>query len=248
MVESTEDRGGTAALRRYRRRGWLWLLAAFVVLVPMVALIEHEGRRADALLRDGRRTSGTVTRYVAGDGGGSIVVRYRVSGVVRNATIDLTVRSPGYAVGQRVQVVYDPQDPGRVRTPAEPNLPARDATWLAWSIVAWLVLLGAGVTVFVRAARWRRQLERPGAPELFALAAPRGWLRRLSVREQGRSPLPPAEVRAKLRRFALGTALSGAAAIPCAAYTRGWTMAALVGVCFAGQTANLMRLSRRNAD
>ncbi|MFL6140698.1 MAG: DUF3592 domain-containing protein [Labedaea sp.] len=162
----------TRAVRRLRRRGWVVLLAGLVGCVGAVTVADVMTARSEALLAAGDQTPAVVvgtnerTRFSAG----TISVRYTAGGVERVGEINLNDSSPAYHVGDQVTVVYDPADPGRLRTPEEENDPTWAVILFAILLVFGLLLVGSGVGAVVR---WQRRVRsarahgwRPGRAEV----------------------------------------------------------------------------------
>lgn len=134
-----------------------------VLLVAVVVIAAVMVARADRLLASGRRVPGTVVKvrdYTGTSSRDEIVVRYEVEDSTQQATIKLDDEGPGYRVGQQVEVVYDPDDPDRVRTSEEGNDPSWAVTLFVYGVVWTPLTIVAGIVRLVRAGRWRRQLER----------------------------------------------------------------------------------------
>lgn len=93
-------------------------------------LLDHTGQR---LLDTGQRVAGAVESvHEARRGSSSITVSYVADGTRRTVRIYRDWNSDvAYAPGQTVTVVYDPADPGSVRTLAERN----DNQLVVWSVV-----------------------------------------------------------------------------------------------------------------
>ncbi len=164
------------ALQRYRLRGALLVSLGPVLLIAAAEIAAVMQARADRLLASGRRVPGTVVEMREGNPTArisppdKIVVRYEAEDSTRQATINLDDESPRYRVGQQVEVVYDPDDPDRVRTSEEDNDPSWAVTIFVYGLVWAPIAIVVGIVRLVRAGRWRRQLERdPRAviPELL---------------------------------------------------------------------------------
>ena len=137
-------------------------LAAFVAAVAGIAV---QANAATALLDTGARTPGIVTYYSPGSGRfseGYFDVSYVADGVSRTGVINLDDASPSYAIGERVTVVYDRNDPTRIRTPQEQNEPPTTVLPLIFGLIIGPFVLIFGWIVLVRVGRWQRVLT--GAP------------------------------------------------------------------------------------
>ncbi|MEA5364731.1 DUF3592 domain-containing protein [Amycolatopsis sp., V23-08] len=113
----------TRRLRSLGRRAFVIALFWAGVLAGCAVGLELVGYSADALLATGARTGGEVQRVVdprSGDGAPSMWVRY-VAG--DTALTEEIVRDTDrrYRPGEKVTVVYDRDDPARVRTVEERN-------------------------------------------------------------------------------------------------------------------------------
>lgn len=149
-----EDAATAAALARYRRRAWAMLLTGLALLVGFLVAVNIVETRADDLLLGGATAPGVV-RSVQG---GRMVVSFHADGQARQAIVHLDSRSPDYQVGQAVTVVYDPDDPDRVRTPADTNQSPLTVIPMSLALPSGVVLTVMGSVARVRAARIRRVL------------------------------------------------------------------------------------------
>ncbi|MFE0027406.1 DUF3592 domain-containing protein [Amycolatopsis sp. NPDC059021] len=114
-----------AELRRVRMMTWRAL--GFVVLSCAILLaalwcLAALVRAPSRLLETGQRVPGSVLEVEKHRGTGvvAIQVRYPVGDTTRVARI-ATQGGRSYSAGQPVTVIYDPGNPGHVRTPGEPN-------------------------------------------------------------------------------------------------------------------------------
>lgn len=148
-------------------RNVLVLAALALVVWGCVVTMSALDDRADRLFETGTRVDGTV---IAVDqptkGGWSVDVRYPVNGVERTEEVFLDADvDAGYHPGDRVTAIYDPTDPGRMRTDRERNesLPAQGlvVTLLVFLTIALpLTVAGTGTWLrrrsALRRAGWRR--------------------------------------------------------------------------------------------
>ncbi len=107
----------TGRLRRIARRATVLLLVWVVLAASGGTGLLLLGEAADELLATGARTTGEVVSVQhLGKGRMAFRVRYgtRTAEIVRDS-------ADSYSVGEKVTVVYDPADPGRVRTTKETN-------------------------------------------------------------------------------------------------------------------------------
>lgn len=154
-----------AAVTRYGRRAWLWLAAGAALFAATLAFTEISAKRADELLRTGAHTPGLVVSYASGREGGAIRIRYRADGVIREGWVnvsqhELSLLEPG----ERVDVIYDPSNPSRIRTPQASNEGRLSMRVKLYGFMfAVMMLLGGGV-VMTRPRRWRRLLREPWKP------------------------------------------------------------------------------------
>ncbi|WP_236793994.1 DUF3592 domain-containing protein [Amycolatopsis sp. GM8] len=128
--------------------GWLIVAAAAVAgLVLMSQAAQH-------LLATGTRVTGVVLReYVYGKSSRAIDVRYPVLGEARTARVVLS-DDRTLEPGRQVVVIYDPADPGRVRTPEDSN----ESTGLqGLCIVAIIVASLLGLIAAMLSVGWFRR-------------------------------------------------------------------------------------------
>jgi hypothetical protein len=144
----------TPRLGLYSRRAAVLCLAwvaAFLLGVGGFVLMDESAQR---LLADGVRTPGTVVDvHNPRKGTPTITVQYRRGGALWEAGISRDSELD-YTPGQRVTVIYDPADPGHVRTTEEPNDNAL-LTFFSGALV-----VGGGLLIpfaAVAAVRWRRR-------------------------------------------------------------------------------------------
>ncbi|MFI5589924.1 DUF3592 domain-containing protein [Amycolatopsis sp. NPDC051758] len=145
----------TTRLRTLVLRSVGLVLVWMAVLAGVGAGFFAMSASSDHLLKTGVRVTGEVLgvyRHVRGDD--TIYVVYPAgSGGYRYADIIWDSGRP-YAEGQPITVVYDRDDPDRVRTLEETN---NDQTWL-WALVIGLVAGVSGLVLSVIAAvNWRRR-------------------------------------------------------------------------------------------
>jgi hypothetical protein len=156
-----EDPRTRASLKRYRRRGWYWLLAGGATLLVTVVFLGIQSSDAKELLRTGRHTQGLVQSYGLLREGGEITVRYLANGELREGAIAVKER---YEPGERVEVIYDPSNPSRIRTPQDTNESRLARRVTIYGFVFGLAMLAAGLVVLWRPRRWRRLLQTPWQP------------------------------------------------------------------------------------
>lgn len=141
--------------RSYRNAGLRWLAVSVVGLALVVGGVQLAVASSRALLTEGTATQGTVTAV----GDGDVTFRYSADGETREQTLAVT-SDRTYAVGDDVEVRYDPDDPEVARLVAEP----RRIPLIGPAIV--VLFLGAafsapvGLGVLLRARTWRRMLTR----------------------------------------------------------------------------------------
>ncbi len=149
------------AWRRSARR--VALTGAVTGLLAVASLAIHLGVRAsDERWRDGATTTpGTVIDGGAGDTFGQswVEIRYRVNGVVLDATVSGTTVED-HPVGTGLAVLYHPDRPDRIRTTDAAN--HSDLTQLALIGPPCVSALGLLNTIVgaTRLLRWRRELRR----------------------------------------------------------------------------------------
>jgi hypothetical protein len=153
-----EDPRTRSSLRRYGRRGWHWLIAGAVTLLALVVFLGIRSSDATELRRIGRHTSGLVESYGLLSEGGEIRVRYVANGEVRDGRIDVKER---YEPGEQVDVIYDPSNASRIRTPQDANESPLATRVIIYGFVFGLGMLFAGIIVLWRPQRWRRFLQTP---------------------------------------------------------------------------------------
>ncbi|MEV4316464.1 DUF3592 domain-containing protein [Actinocrispum sp. NPDC049592] len=143
--------GGTARVRALRRTGLVLLLVAGILLIGFFLALELVTSGEEQLFREGARTPGVVTEYNrSARGGGTMDVRFAIDETERVRTVRLNTSSPPYQVGQQVTVIYDRSDPERIRTDAEQNEPFGEVTLLILALVTGVMLLPAGLAVWLR--------------------------------------------------------------------------------------------------
>lgn len=153
-----EDPRTRSSLRRYGRRGWRWLIAAGATLLATIVFFGGQSRDARELLRTGRHTPGLVESYGSLREGGEIRVRYLANGELREGTIYVKERDEP---GERVEVIYDPSNPSRIRTPQDANRSPLATRAMTYGFMFGLAMLVAGMIVLSRPRRWRRLLQGP---------------------------------------------------------------------------------------
>ncbi len=152
------DPATAQALDRYRRRGWLPVLAGLVLFALLVVVLVVSTNHASWLLHHGARTPGEVVAVGFSKGEErSITVNYVTGGVRRRGKITLSGGHGPYEAGERLTVIYDPQHPSDIRTPQESNIPNAILT-LVFGAILGLGLLGAGALMLSRARTWRALL------------------------------------------------------------------------------------------
>jgi hypothetical protein len=143
----------TARLRALSRRAVVIALLWCGVLAGCVVGLNALQHAADDLLATGTRTRGQVVEVHtprSGRGTPSMRVRYRAGDTTRTEEISRD-SDRDYASGQEVTVVYDPADPGHVRTLEEKN---DNQFFVGLFAVPFLVSLFAVPIALVAARRW----------------------------------------------------------------------------------------------
>ena len=142
------------ALRTYRRRALLQLLAGFALLVIFGVAASPVHNDYDRLERSGLHVTGQVT---AAGHGRSIAVVWDDAGRARTLHVRLDSSSPTYRIGQVVVVLVDPHDVSRATIKGEKNLrPLNTLGFVA--LVAGGMLIFTGVYALARGRRQRRLL------------------------------------------------------------------------------------------
>lgn len=137
-------------------KAWGFAGCWFVVLVGCVVGMVRMESSAETLLATGARTAGEVLSVddpVNGRGASSMRVGYAAGGTSWTAEI---VRNSGrsYSPGESVTVVYDPADPGDVRTTEEEN---DNQALVGFYVVPMLLALPGLPFALVAAVGWRRR-------------------------------------------------------------------------------------------
>jgi hypothetical protein len=111
----------TAKLKTFALRSIPLTLTWFVVLAAAIGVLVAMDGSARRLLETGVHATATVLSVdEPSRGGWSMDVRYLAGGAEHTASIHRDSHA-ALAVGERLTVIYDPADPGDVRTPDEPN-------------------------------------------------------------------------------------------------------------------------------
>ena len=158
------DPATVAALRAYRKRALLLLACALAVVAGAGFLINAEARSAARLLRVGVRTEGiVVATWGDSRNGNSATVDYLVRGVSRRASIHYG-DAQHYFRGEPVEVIYDPRDPSRVRTPLDANDDGVGKNIYLYVLLAAIAMALGAAGAAARPWRWRRLLREPWRP------------------------------------------------------------------------------------
>jgi Protein of unknown function (DUF3592) len=165
-----EDPRTRSSLKRYGRRGWYWLLAGGATLLATFAFLGVRSREAKELLRTGRHTPGLVESYEPTREDKRITVRYVANGEPHEGTIEV---KDGYEPGEPVEVIYDPSDPSRIRTPQDANESPLTTRVVAYGVIFGFGMLLSGMIVLMRPRRWRRLLRSPWQAYTVSYAPPR---------------------------------------------------------------------------
>ncbi|MEQ0564735.1 DUF3592 domain-containing protein [Amycolatopsis sp. NEAU-NG30] len=148
----------TARLRMLSRRAAVVALFWSGVFAGCVAGINALDGAAARLLATGTHTAGVVEAVHtprSGHGTPSMQVRYYAAGTTLTAEISRD-SDHAYEVGEPVTVVYDPADPGHVRTPEEKN----DNPYLmGLFVVPMLLSFGAVPMALVAIRRWGQRYQ-----------------------------------------------------------------------------------------
>lgn len=161
LVPAWEHEPTRDAVRRYRRSGRLWLVAGMALFVAAVVIASRSQDRSEQLEQTGDRTVGVVVDVHRGNrlSEGSIDVRFEAHGAVHVKQINLNSDSPLYAIGDEVEVIYDPTNLSNIRTTEEEN----DSGWSVFAFVigfvGGLLAMPVGWTIGRRARRWKRMFE-----------------------------------------------------------------------------------------
>lgn len=134
----------TPATRRALRRWAAAVAALLAVAVAAGALALALGldeRRADRLAADGSRTSAVVTELAGAAAGrerqprGTLTIRYDTSKGSRTDDVPVGADIADYDRGDRVTVVRDPSEPGRIEVVGASE-PERSRAWMATAAVS----------------------------------------------------------------------------------------------------------------
>ncbi|MTD58901.1 DUF3592 domain-containing protein [Amycolatopsis pithecellobii] len=136
----------------------------------------HEG---EELLQTGARVTGTVVSVAEpAKSSWTITVDYPVGATWRKADIRLETKRE-FVPGQEVLVIYDREDPGRVRTPLDDNTGDVQLSLFVEPMLAGLAGIPFGAMAMVRWARRYRAVRQSGWHAASVLVAPGG---RISAR------------------------------------------------------------------
>ncbi len=142
------------AVHSYRRRALRTLVVGVVLMAGVLRAGHVVQSGAKELLRTGQRVPGRVVEVKKHD----IVVSYEAEGRSRRATMKVGDAGATFRVGQTMELIYDPDDPERVRTSDDANiLPATVLLLVSTGAgAAWVIWIG--LRGLVRASRFRQIL------------------------------------------------------------------------------------------
>ncbi|MFD9891842.1 DUF3592 domain-containing protein [Amycolatopsis sp. NPDC059027] len=194
--------------RRLRALSWRAMAVVLLWIAVLAGAVWGMNAQIDAaerLLATGTRVSGSVLSvHNPRKGTPTMEVSYLAGGTVRTATI-VRDGTDAYVAGQALTVVYDPADPGRVRTLREGN---DDQLVLGGLVVSAIAALVAVPWSVVAASGWRRRyraVRRTGWRAASAVVRP-GYENR-----RGSRNWTPADIHVEFRdggRLLLGTVFS----------------------------------------
>jgi hypothetical protein len=134
------------------------MLVAVVALLVWLVLLGSRSDQSKQLLRTGARTTGVVLSYHRSRLDKNIAVEYVAAGQLHRGVINLNDSSPTYQPGERVDVIYDPRDPARIRTPQEENQSSATTALLVWGLCGLVVLFTIAIQALHQVRKWRRRL------------------------------------------------------------------------------------------
>lgn len=144
-------------LRRYRSRAWPIAVAGVVVLAAVVVFVIRTLDQRAELQESGARTPGVVTGVDRGRDD-SVEVEFDRDGH-RDGRIYVAEAS-SYEIGDRVTVLVDRDDPGRVSLQGEDNYPPWGVGLTIGATTVGVTALVTGAGARLRAARQQRVLSR----------------------------------------------------------------------------------------
>ncbi|WP_370943072.1 DUF3592 domain-containing protein [Amycolatopsis sp. cg5] len=143
-----------AAVARLRRRALRLVIAGLVLFIAAWGMVGFVRYRDADLLKTESRTHGVVFAMIVSGKFESIGIEYYTDNGVRRLEFVDVDDAGAYHENDPVTVIYDPADPTRIRTEADPELPGLVRTVTVVSTFLTIILVLSGL---IGTSRWRRR-------------------------------------------------------------------------------------------